>query len=163
MKIPCESCHSMFRLDSSLIKPTGSRVRCSKCREVFRVYPPDVTDRRKYSRVKTRNLISHVTIDNTDKVISQGLGKALDISKGGILLETLYPVESGILTLMATDAENNLIEIQGKLIYCTESPTGRYRSGIAFIGTDEQVSKFAVKLIKEYNYRKNNLFIALAQ
>ena len=153
----------MFRLDSSLIKPTGSLVRCSKCREIFRVQPPEVTDRRKYSRVKTRNLISHVSIDKTGKFVAQGLSKALNICKGGILLETLYPIESGLLSLMAADAKNNLIEIKGKLIYSKKSTTGMYLSGIAFIDTDEEVAKFVTKLIKEYNYRKNNLFIALAQ
>jgi hypothetical protein len=64
---------------------------------------------------------------------------------------------------MAADAKNNLIEIKGKLIYSKKSTTGMYLSGIAFIDTDEEVAKFVTKLIKEYNYRKNNLFIALAQ
>ena len=41
MIIPCVSCQSMFRLDNNLIKTTGSKVRCSKCHEIFMVYPPD--------------------------------------------------------------------------------------------------------------------------
>ena len=40
MKIPCVSCQSLFRLDSSLVKSTGSLVRCSKCKYIFMVYPP---------------------------------------------------------------------------------------------------------------------------
>lgn len=40
MQIPCISCQSRFRLDSSLVKATGSLVRCSKCKYIFRVYPP---------------------------------------------------------------------------------------------------------------------------
>lgn len=163
MFIPCESCNSMFRLDSSLVKPTGSLVKCSKCGEIFKVYPPDEVDRRKYQRVKTRNLISHLTFDKTGRLISRGLSKALDISKGGILLETPHPIESGLLSLMATDPQKNLIEIKGKLIYCTESSTGMYLSGVAFIGTDEQVAEFVSKLIKEYNYRRTNLLIAVTQ
>ena len=31
----------MFRLDNSLINPTGSLVRCSKCRFIFIVHPQD--------------------------------------------------------------------------------------------------------------------------
>ncbi len=163
MIIPCESCNSMFQLGSSSVKPTGSLVRCSKCGEVFRVYPPNEVDRRKYARIKTQNLISHVSIDETGKSISQGLSQALNISKGGILLETPYPIESDLLSLMATDAENNNIEIKGKLIYCTKSSTGMYRSGIEFIGSDKQVAKFVTQLVREYNYRKNNLLIAVEQ
>ena len=40
MKIPCVSCQSLFRLDSRLVKSTGSLVRCSKCKYIFMVYPP---------------------------------------------------------------------------------------------------------------------------
>ena len=40
MKIPCVSCQSLFRLDSSLVKSTGSLVRCTKCKYIFMVYPP---------------------------------------------------------------------------------------------------------------------------
>ena len=41
MKIPCVSCDSMFRLDNIYVKAVGSKVRCSKCHEIFMVYPPD--------------------------------------------------------------------------------------------------------------------------
>jgi len=149
----------MFELDSSRIKLTGSRVRCSKCQMVFKVYLPNVVDRRKHQRIKTQNLISHFSFDETGKLVSEGLGKALDISKGGILLETPYPIASDLLSLMAVDLKDNLFEIRGRLMYSKKSSTGMYLSGIAFVGSDEQVANFVIKLVKEYNYRKNNLFI----
>lgn len=45
MKIPCVSCQSIFLLDSNLVKPTGSLVRCSKCKYIFLVYPPSHDDK----------------------------------------------------------------------------------------------------------------------
>ena len=154
MIIPCKSCNAVFRLESSLVKPTGTKVRCSKCGEIFKVYQPDNVDQRKHQRLKTRNLISYVSYDKTGQLISQGLGKALDISKGGILLEALEPIESGLLSLTATDVENNLIEIDGNLVHYKESSSGRYLSGISFIGTDEQVATFVTELIKQHNFQK---------
>lgn len=159
MIILCKSCHSLFRLDSSLIKPSGSRVRCSKCQLVFRAYRPKVADRRKHQRIKTQNLISHFSFDEIGKLDSQGIGKALDISKGGILIETLHPIESDLISLMAVDLEDNLIEIKGRLMHSKQSSAGTYLSGIAFAGNDQQVVNFVIKLVKEYNYRKSNLFI----
>ena len=44
MKIPCISCNSMFRIDSSIIQPTGSLVRCSKCRFIFIVHPQEFNE-----------------------------------------------------------------------------------------------------------------------
>ena len=119
-----------------------------------------MVDLRKCPRVNTINLISHVSIDQTGKWISQGLSMALDISRNGILLETTYPIESGRLSMMTVDVDSNLIEIKGELIYCSKSYTEMYHSGIKFIDTDEQVTKFVTQIIKVYSHRKNNLFIA---
>jgi pilus assembly protein FimV len=41
MYISCEQCSTIFRLDERLLKPTGSKVRCSQCGNVFVEYPPD--------------------------------------------------------------------------------------------------------------------------
>jgi predicted Zn finger-like uncharacterized protein len=35
----CEGCETSFNVDDRMIKPTGSKVRCSKCRHVFVAYP----------------------------------------------------------------------------------------------------------------------------
>ena len=39
MIISCNECDSSFSVDDSLIKDTGSKVRCSKCNSVFKAYP----------------------------------------------------------------------------------------------------------------------------
>jgi hypothetical protein len=120
-------------------------------------------DPRKYTRVKTRNLISIFSFDAADNLISQGMGIAMDISKGGILLETPIPIKPGMLVLSATDRDNNLMELRGKLIHSTRSATGTYLSGIEFIGVDARVRDFIARLIKEYNFRGSNLFIAVTR
>lgn len=40
MIVQCEKCNSKFRLDETLLKEGGSKVRCSACRHVFVAYPP---------------------------------------------------------------------------------------------------------------------------
>lgn len=40
MIVACEQCESRFRLDDSLLKDEGSKVRCSRCGHVFLVRPP---------------------------------------------------------------------------------------------------------------------------
>jgi len=119
-----------------------------------------VVDRRKYPRVNTTNLISHVTIDETGRWIFQGMSRALDISRGGILLETAQPITPGCLSMMTVDMDNNLIEIKGELIHCSKSGPSTYHSGIKFISTDELITKFVTQMIKVYNHRKNNVLIA---
>lgn len=40
MIIQCDECQARFRLADEKIKPTGTKVRCSKCKHVFTVMPP---------------------------------------------------------------------------------------------------------------------------
>ena len=44
MIVHCDGCESGFHVDEHLIKPTGSKLRCSKCRHVFTAYPPAPAD-----------------------------------------------------------------------------------------------------------------------
>lgn len=44
MIITCEECSTSFNLDESLLKPEGSKVRCSKCRHIFTAFPPGEED-----------------------------------------------------------------------------------------------------------------------
>jgi len=41
MKVKCEQCKSEFNLNDSLLKKEGSTVRCSVCKNVFKVFPPE--------------------------------------------------------------------------------------------------------------------------
>ncbi|OQY04670.1 MAG: hypothetical protein B6I22_08940 [Desulfobacteraceae bacterium 4572_123] len=41
MIITCSKCETSFNLNENLLKPSGSKVRCSKCKYVFIAYPPE--------------------------------------------------------------------------------------------------------------------------
>jgi len=44
--IECSNCHARFKLADDKIKESGTKVRCTKCREVFTVFPespPSIT------------------------------------------------------------------------------------------------------------------------
>ena len=148
----------MFRLDDSLIKASGSKVRCSKCGEVFKVFLPNEAERRRYQRVKTQNLISYFSFNETGEMISHGLGIAMDVSKGGVLLETTEYIKPGLIVLAATDRQKNLIEVKGKIAYSKKTSSGTFFTGIEFTGVNARVTHFITKLIKEYSWQGYNLY-----
>ena len=39
MIITCEACNTSFNLDDKMLKPTGSKVRCSVCSKIFTAFP----------------------------------------------------------------------------------------------------------------------------
>ena len=122
----------------------------------------DAKDRRKHTRVEIKNLISHQSIDKEGQIVSSSMGKALNVSRSGILLETAHPIEAENVSLTTVDLDNNLIEMTGRLIYCRETDSGMYQSGINFTGSEDETAKFAVKLIKLYHHRKHNLTMHVA-
>ena len=44
MIITCKECNSSFNVDDGLIKETGSKVKCSKCENIFTAYPHSPED-----------------------------------------------------------------------------------------------------------------------
>ena len=69
-----------------------------------------VANKRKYPRVKIHNLISYVCLGEDGKPIKQLMGAALDISQGGLLLETTQQIEPGNVILITADEQDRIVE-----------------------------------------------------
>ncbi|MBU2521932.1 MAG: zinc-ribbon domain-containing protein, partial [Proteobacteria bacterium] len=44
MIVTCNECNTHFNVDEHLLKQTGSKVRCSKCKNVFSAYPSSLSE-----------------------------------------------------------------------------------------------------------------------
>ena len=113
-----------------------------------------IIENRKYPRVKICSTISYVGSDEDGTIIEQCLGVVLDISQNGLLFESIQEVESTNLSLMASTQKNNLIKIEGKVAYCREVGSGKFRTGIMLQGTQEENVRFVKELIRAYHYQK---------
>ena len=83
-------------------------------------------ERRKYPRVRVYYPISYVCMDENGCIVQQNMGVALDISQGGILIETADSIFSKYVTLISVDLRENMIEIRGKVAYCKKDKSGKY-------------------------------------
>ncbi len=111
-------------------------------------------NQRQYARVKTNNLISYAGIDAQGTVIKQGMGRALDISQNGLMLESGCPIESEYISLLSAAPDDRLITIVGKVAYTRQDRPGCYRIGIRFTGSHEENVQFATSLIKTFHHRR---------
>jgi len=114
-------------------------------------------NQREYVRVETSNLISYACLDAQGTMIKQGMGKALDISQNGLMLESSCPIESEYISLVSADPDDRLVGIGGKVAYTRRSRTGTYKIGIRFTGSQEENVQFAASLIKTFHYRRKKL------
>jgi c-di-GMP-binding flagellar brake protein YcgR len=106
------------------------------------------TERRKYPRIKTYNAISYICTDEEDNQIGEGMGEAINISQGGMLLKTPLPIESDYVLLTSIDSENNMIEIKGKVAHYRGTESGECLTGIRFLGTHEEKIQLVKSLVK---------------
>jgi hypothetical protein len=116
----------------------------------------NVAEKRKYPRVKIHNLISYVCLDEDGKPIKRLMGSALDISQGGILLETTQRIEPGNGLLITADEQDQIVEIKGKAAYCRETGPRRFYVGISFQGTQDENIQFVQHMVRANYYRRSS-------
>ena len=119
-------------------------------------------EQRQYPRVETCNLISYLLIRANGEITDQGMGRALNISQGGILLETTQLILSEHISLMSVDLDNNLIEIKGNVVYSKDNGFGMIKNGVRFEGGHGEIIQFAAKLIKIFHIRKHKFTAAMS-
>ncbi len=112
-------------------------------------------ERRKHKRVKTINLLSYECIDESNIPLEQGMGRILDISQGGLYLETRTLIESKKILLSTNDNKEDLMDVEGKVIYSERTGHETFHTGIEFHVDDEKARRFVVELIKVFNVQKN--------
>lgn len=56
-------------------------------------------EKRKNARVETGNHILYESMDNEGHIVCRSMGKALNVSRSGIMLETPYPIDASNVTL----------------------------------------------------------------
>lgn len=82
------------------------------------------------------------------------MGIIIDISQSGILMETAQKVESNLLSLMVSTKTSELIEIEGKVVYCRKTKSGKFKTGIVLQGTHDDNVQFVKEVIRAYHYNK---------
>ena len=107
-------------------------------------------EKRKNSRIKALNLISYSCIDETDQALSQGMGRTLNLSEDGILLETHVSVNPKHKVVMSIGLEDDLINIKGRVVYSVDGGDERFEAGIEFIERDEATLEVLNKYIKAF-------------
>ncbi len=89
-------------------------------------------ERRRHLRVKANNLLTYACYDKSGRKVEQGMGRTLNVSESGILLETHVPIDEDHIVAVTIALDEDLISIEGSVARCLEGPDGRFESGIQF-------------------------------
>ena len=103
-------------------------------------------NKRKHERIQSLNL-SYLCLDEDNNIVKQGMGRTLNISESGILLETHFPIEPNHTIQLTISLEENLLDITGKPVHVQSIGGGKYHVGIQFGDLDANATNILQNFI----------------
>ena len=113
-------------------------------------------ERRRHTRINSLNLVSYVCIGEDNEVVRQAMGRTLDVTEGGMLLETHVPMDPAHAVLLTMGAEDDLVDVKGKVVHCGAGKGKRFHSGVQFTrmnSTNLQILKRFIAAFKKQQQR----------
>ncbi|PIE67676.1 MAG: hypothetical protein CSA23_02560 [Deltaproteobacteria bacterium] len=110
-----------------------------------------MNEKRKHSRVDSIYLLNYVHLDENDKKILQGMGRTMNVSESGIMLETHVSFNENDTVDVVVGLKEDMVTIRGKVIFTRVSETGRYQSGIQFLA----IEKASLTTLRRYIHAFN--------
>ena len=111
-------------------------------------------EKRKHSRINSLNL-SYVCLDENNEIIKQGMGRTLNVSESGILLETHFPIDKTHIVTLTLGLQEDLVDIKGRPVHSSTNAEGKYEVGIEFLEPDGKTRKALKNFID--TFQKNAL------
>ena len=108
-------------------------------------------DKRLHTRIDSLNLLSYSCTDDTGQVVIQGMGRTLNVSQGGILLETHVQIDETYTISLTIGLQEELVDISGQVVRSVPGKDDNYESGIKFHEMDEAALQLLNKYIKAFH------------
>jgi len=113
-------------------------------------------EKRKHSRIDSLNLLNYLFSDASGGGSTQGMGRTLNVSESGILLETHAPIDINSIISLTIGFEEDVVDIKGRVVYTKENDRKMSESGIEFFDIDETARKILNQYITAFNARQIN-------
>ena len=89
-------------------------------------------ERRRYIRPESLNLLDFIIVDEQGVQGEYSMARTLNISVGGILMETHIPLQPGQQVMITLGLEDELVDVMGRIVRSTSQPDGMFHNGIEF-------------------------------
>ena len=179
MIIECINCSIRFHLNENILKPDGSKVRCTKCGQVFRAFPIFLERNEQFlptenemnakklknyitdtpspeQRINHRIIVSVpascISTDAKGNPLDFNIGRITDVSQKGLAIDIFCssPFEYGSISFITLDDKE--IHIKGKVVHSERNELGKMKIGLALIGTSKEITDFVLQLVRYHHY-----------
>lgn len=176
MVIECKNCSRKFHLNENLLRPAGSRVRCSKCGNIFHAYsaaddsglnPAIETDgiakdadqngsaasgfeKRKHPRVPVSIHVLCDALDLEGNPRDIHIGVIKDVSQTGLAIELVRSPISEQVSLSFMNVENREVTIKANVVH-SRINLAKTWIGLSLMGPPMEVDQFVTQIIQTHN------------
>lgn len=109
-------------------------------------------EKRKHLRTESLRLLNYVSYDKVEVEAAQGMGRTLNVSESGIMLETHDPFDIDQIISLRIGFEENVVDVRGRVIYTRQNSQEMYQSGIEFFDVDHT----ALLVLRQYSMAFNS-------
>ncbi len=115
-----------------------------------------ITEKRKHPRFDSLNL-SYLCVDEKGDIIYQGMGRTLNVSESGILLETVFGgINRENIVELTIALEDDLVDIKGTVVRCKAGEGEKSEAGIEFLEMDLDALRILKKFINLFEKQKED-------
>ena len=157
MIIACEHCQRKFNLDERRLKSTGSRVRCSRCRTVFRAWPPGeaavaTAAAPEPAGVPVSVPVTCTEVDEAGRPLNFHIGRVSELSQGRILVDLFCSEPPERVALSFINAANQETQILARVVSFSRGAGGKTRIGLALLGPSAETTGFVKQLVQSHHH-----------
>jgi len=106
-------------------------------------------ERRSHPRIDALELVSYENYETTKTELMMGMGKTLDISLGGICLESRHALPLGSNLKLSIALKDDLITVEGKIMSLTLTEELNVKIHIQFEPIDEETERILSSFLDE--------------
>lgn len=106
----------------------------------------DNNEQRRSRRFDSLNLLHYQVVDARQGQLGDGMARTLNVSKGGLLLETNTAFERGQELTVTVGLEEEQVDVRGQVVHCQPSGERLYATGVRF----ENLAPEAAKVLERY-------------
>lgn len=109
----------------------------------------DIADKRRFPRLDSSHLISFTHFDESDTPDDVGMGKTLDLSEGGVMIQTHrpFPINTGLEMVIAL--EERMITVRGRVVHVRQVEEDLYDVGVCFTEIDDAEKKSLMQFFRK--------------
>jgi predicted Zn finger-like uncharacterized protein len=179
MIIECINCSRKFNLNEHILDPNGSKVRCTKCGQIF-CASPTYLDRYKQSlptenematievnnhktdaasgeqrighRIKVSVPASCISTDADGNPLDFNIGRITDVSQENIAIEIFCISSFEYSSLSFITLDDKEIQIKGKVARTKRNALGKRKIELSLIGTPREIADFVSQLVRYHHH-----------